>query len=198
MQIVKILFLSATLFNYSQNCNQESVISFQQNLNQHYNNNEKSPLKAKDLEVFKALDFFEIDLNYCVKATLVLTPNEQPFEMQTTTDRKPLYIKHGILHFIINEKSFQLEAYRQLSQNKSIINHKLFVPFTDLTSGNESYSGGRYLDIDNPQGEEDLIINFNNCYNPYCAYNKKYSCPIPPTANDLKIEIRAGAKKIKE
>jgi uncharacterized protein (DUF1684 family) len=70
------------------------------------------------------------------------------------------------------------------------------VPFTDLTCGNESYGGGRYLDIDIPEGEE-IIIDFNRCYNPYCAYNEKYSCPLTPAVNDLKVEIKAGVKKFK-
>jgi uncharacterized protein (DUF1684 family) len=69
----------------------------------------------------------------------------------------------------------------------------LFIPFRDLTSGKESYGGGRYIDTEIPAGET-LILDFNRAYNPYCAYSHRYSCPIPPEENTLKVEIRAGEK----
>jgi len=68
----------------------------------------------------------------------------------------------------------------------------LFIPFKDLTSGTETYGGGRYMDIMIPEGDE-IILNFNTAYNPYCAYANGYFCPIPPAENTLNVEIRAGA-----
>ena len=68
------------------------------------------------------------------------------------------------------------------------------MPFSDLTSGNESYIGGKYIDMKVPEGNT-IIIDFNTSYNPYCAYNEGYSCPIPPKENDLMVEVRAGVKK---
>lgn len=196
MKIVNCLCLFFTICNYSQNCDEESARHYHQKLNQQYGNVEKSPLKAKDLESFKSLNFFDVNMAFCVKAKLVLTPEEKPFEMLTTTDRKPLYVKYGILHFEINGKACQLEAYQSIPKDKSIINNFLFIPFTDLTSGNESYGGGRYLDIEIPESDA-LTIDFNKCYNPYCAYNEKYSCPLTPAVNDLAVEIKAGVKKFK-
>jgi uncharacterized protein (DUF1684 family) len=67
----------------------------------------------------------------------------------------------------------------------------LFLPFTDLTNGNETYGSGRYIDLRIPE-RETIIIDFNKAYNPYCAYNYGYACPIPPKENKLKVEIRAG------
>jgi uncharacterized protein (DUF1684 family) len=72
----------------------------------------------------------------------------------------------------------------------------LFVPFKDKTSGITSYEGGRYIDIDIPTTDE-VVLDFNKAYNPYCAYNSKYSCPIPPAVNSLAIEILAGEKAYK-
>ncbi len=69
----------------------------------------------------------------------------------------------------------------------------LFLPFTDLTNGNGTYGGGRYIDLEIPKGDT-MVIDFNKSYNPYCAYNGKYSCPIPPKENDLNIAIKAGVK----
>ena len=70
---------------------------------------------------------------------------------------------------------------------------RLFVPFTDLTSGSETYPAGRYLDLDrNRTGI--YIIDFNRAYNPYCYYNPTYDCPYPPRENRLRVPIRAGEK----
>jgi len=72
----------------------------------------------------------------------------------------------------------------------------LFLPFTDATNGNETYGGGRYIDLSIPNGDQ-IVIDFNKAYNPYCTYNKKYSCPIVPSQNALDIEIFAGVKAFK-
>ena len=72
----------------------------------------------------------------------------------------------------------------------------LFLPFTDKTNGSETYTGGRYIDLSIPEGDT-LEINFNKAYNPYCAYNPKYSCPIVPGVNALDTEVRAGVKAFK-
>ena len=69
----------------------------------------------------------------------------------------------------------------------------LFLPFTDNTNGEQTYTGGRYIDLSIPDGDT-IVVDFNKAYNPYCAYNKKYSCPIVPSVNNLDTEIRAGVK----
>jgi uncharacterized protein (DUF1684 family) len=69
----------------------------------------------------------------------------------------------------------------------------LFLPFSDATNGNETYSGGRYIDLRIPTSDS-VLIDFNKAYNPYCAYNPKYSCPIVPKQNRLPIPVRAGVK----
>ena len=70
----------------------------------------------------------------------------------------------------------------------------MFLPFSDLTSGNETYGGGRYIDLEIPKGKT-ITIDFNQAYNPYCAYNPKYSCPIVPAENELLTNVNAGVKK---
>ena len=176
----------------------DSVIAFQKQINSEYKDEKESPLLEKDLKKFKSLDFYPINEKFFVLAKFTRTPDEKPFEMPTTTTRKPIYVKYGEAHFSIDGKSFKLNIY-QSQDLKKIEKYKnsLFLPFTDLTSGVESYGGGRYVDLEIPEG--DLIpIDFNTAYNPYCAYNHKYSCPIPPQENDLEIEIKAGVKKFKK
>jgi hypothetical protein len=115
--------------------------------------------------------------------------------MKTSTDREPLYVKYGEVEFTIDGKALKLNVYKniELSKKKEYKNY-LFLPFSDLTSGNESYIGGKYIDLKTPKGNT-IAIDFNRSYNPYCAYNYKYSCPKVPLDNDLNIAIKAGVKK---
>ena len=115
--------------------------------------------------------------------------------MKTTTDRAPLYVKYGEISFNLNGEKFKLNVYQNLELiKKPGFKKHLFLPFSDLTSGNETYIGGRYIDMEIPKGKT-IIIDFNQAYNPYCAYNYKYSCPIVPLENDLATHINAGVKK---
>lgn len=155
----------------------------------------KSPLTTEDRRNFHGLDFFAPDAKYFVNAQFRRTKNEKPFEMKTSTARLPIYVKYGELTFTLDGKMFKLNVYQnvELVKKKEYTDY-LFLPFSDLTSGKETYIGGRYIDLKIPKGDT-MAIDFNQAYNPYCAYNYKYSCPIVPLENDLGIEIKAGVKK---
>lgn len=174
---------------------------YQQKLNASYKDASTSPLKTSDLKNFKGLDFFPIDSSFIVIAELKRTENAPIFEMATTTDKKPLYKEFGILNFTLEGKKFELTIY-QSQDNTTDEKYKnyLFLPFTDDTSGNESYGGGRYMDVMTTDIKKNntILLNFNNTYNPYCAYNDKYSCPLTPKKNHLNIEINAGVKTFKK
>jgi len=168
---------------------------YQQKLNASYKDASKSPLKKKDLKGFKGLDFFTVDSTFIVIAKLVKTVNAPTFEMATNTDRKPLYKEYGTLNFTLKGKACELTIYRsQDDLRDEKYKDYLFLPFTDATSSNESYGGGRYMDVMTTSENTDgtIELNFNNTYNPYCAYNAKYSCPLTPRQNHLDIEIKAG------
>jgi uncharacterized protein (DUF1684 family) len=170
---------------------------YQQELNASYKDATKSPLKKKDLRTFKGLDFFPVDATFIVIAKLTKTANAPTFEMATTTDRKPLYKEYGVLNFQLKGKDCALTIYQsQDDLRDEEYKDYLFLPFTDDTSGNESYGGGRYMDamITDEKADGTIELNFNNTYNPYCAYNDKYSCPLTPRKNHLNIEIKAGIK----
>lgn len=198
MKKVLFFFLFSQLAFSQQQFERDSVIQFQKNMNEHYADSVKSPLKKKDWAVFKALEFFPISEKYFVTATFKRTKKEKPFEMKTTTSRKPLYVKYGELHFEIDGIPCQLNVYQNVEfSKKPVYKNTLFLPFTDYTSGVESYGGGRYIDLEIQKGNT-WTIDFNQAYNPYCAYNEKYSCPIVPEENDLKVEIKAGVKAFKK
>jgi hypothetical protein len=189
-----LLFLFCSTFVFAQKDLLASK-KFQTELNQSYADSLKSPLTKEDLNHFKGLDFFPINEKYIVEATFVRTKKEKPFGMKTTTSRTPLYKKYGELLFSIDGKEFKLNVYQNIDLiKKPGYDDYLFLPFSDLTCGKESYIGGRYVDVRIQKGTI-WTIDFNKAYNPYCAYNYEYSCPIVPLENDLDIEILAGVKK---
>jgi len=191
-KILVFLFCSAVVFAQKDiTASQE----FQSKLNKSFSDSLKSPLTKDDLKEFKGLDFFPISEKFIVEALFIRTKREKAFAMKTTTSRTPLYVKYGELHFKIDEKEFKLNVYQNIDLSKKPgYSDYLFLPFSDLTCGKESYIGGRYVDMRMQKGKT-WIIDFNKAYNPYCAYNYKYSCPIVPLENDLDIEILAGVKK---
>jgi hypothetical protein len=169
--------------------------AYQQKENAIFKDASKSPLKKKDIKNFKGLNFFPVDSSFIVTAKLVKILDAPTFKMATTTDRNPLYKEYGILTFALQGKKCSLTVY-QSQEDLENENSKdnLFLPFTDATSGNESYGGGRYMDLlitdETPDGT--ILLNFNNTYNPYCAYNEKFSCPLTPRKNHLDLAIKAG------
>ena len=168
---------------------------FQKKLNVEFADATKSPLTEKDRTDFKGLDFFPIDKAFTVEAKFTKSKNEKSFEMKTTTDRMPLYVNSAQPPFTINGENFKLNVYQNLELIKRPgFKKHLFLPFSDLTSGNETYGGGRYIDLEIPKGKT-ITIDFNQAYNPYCAYNPKYSCPIVPAENELLTNVNAGVKK---
>ncbi|SDS12387.1 hypothetical protein SAMN04515667_1464 [Formosa sp. Hel1_31_208] len=190
-----LLFLFISTLSCAQNKRPISGdTEFQQEINAEYKDATTSPLKDKDRKNFKGLEFFKFDSTFVVKATFKRTPNEEVFKMKTTTSRLPEYVKYGVITFELNGRSHELNIY----QNQGLIKTEeyvdyLFLPFLDNTNGEESYGGGRYIDMRIPEGDE-LVIDFNKAYNPYCAYNERYSCPIVPRENYLDLDIRAGVK----
>lgn len=160
-----------------------------------FSNPQTSPLTPEGLRHFHGLDYFDIDYNYRFEANFIRTDDTEIFKMPTTTDRSPEYRKYGEIHFTVEGKDCVLSAYESIAHIDDEAHNKyLFVPFKDHTNGDSSYGGGRFLDVEIPEANT-IVIDFNMNYNPYCAYNHAYSCPIPPEENHLDIAIPAGVKK---
>ena len=174
------------------------IQSWQEEQNKEFSTPNKSPLTKEGLSIFKGLNFYKVNLKFRVDAKFERTPFEPVFGMPTTTTRLPEYKKYGVAFFSINGVEYKLNVYQnQKAKNIKGYENHLFIPFIDLTSGNSSYSGGRYIDLLIPKGDV-LIIDFNKSYNPYCAYNHKYSCPIPPSENSIDVRIEAGVMAYKD
>jgi TonB family protein len=170
------------------------VLAFQKELNDSYKNPKESPLDPADLEKFTEHPFFPINLTYRVNAKLRVTPGTPVLHLKTSTSRLTNDRVYGYVEFSLRGKEFKLPVYQSAEANRDpeYADH-LFFPFTDLTNGVESYGGGRYIDLQIPKGD-DIIVDFNKAYNPYCAYSSRYSCPKVPAENQMDIDIPAGVK----
>lgn len=176
----------------------KSQSEFQNQQNSFFKDVSKSPLKPKDLKAFEGLDFFPIDSTLVVEAQLKRTPNTPFFDMKTTTKRVTKERVFGVLSFTVNNKSYNLNVYQSApNPDSDAESDYLFLPFLDATNGTETYGGGRYIDLKIPEGNQ-MTVDFNTSYNPYCAYNEKYSCPIVPRENYLSLKIKAGVKRFKD
>lgn len=157
---------------------------------------ERSPLKRNDL---KDLDFFPIDTNFRVKASFKLFTDADTLDFKTSSGKIKQFTPYAVLFFEINSIPCSLYVYNslQLSGDVKYVNY-LFLPFTDITNGNETYGGGRYIDLDKRDFSfGSIILDFNKAYNPWCAFGEGFNCPIPPWENELNLEITAGEKKFK-
>lgn len=167
---------------------------FQEELNASYRNPEESPLEPQDMAAFEGLHFFPIKEKYRVEARFVRTSGSKPFRMATSTNRLPVYEKYGEAHFELDGQQVVIPIYQNhgLRETEEYRDY-LFLPFQDKTNGDSTYGGGRYVELRIPAGDT-IIIDFNKAYNPYCAYNSRYSCPIPPKANRISLSIPVGVK----
>ena len=153
----------------------------------------RSPLKEEDLI---NLDFYPPSAKAQVKASFKLTPNELPFEMPTYSGLTRQYRKWGEANFTWDGIIATLAVYENLTlASKPEYMDYLFLPFKDETNGVTTYGGGRYLNMSKLVTEDgEIIIDFNRCYNPWCAYSDGFNCPIPPRENNLSFPIQAGEK----
>lgn len=145
----------------------------------------------KDRKYFR---FFPVDSKYNVQCSFEKITDTIGFNMNTSAKTLKHYYKYGRLEFKIADKILHLFVYqsKDLMQTEQYKDY-LFVPFTDATSGDESYGSGRYLEFNIKDIKNNQVqLDFNKAYNPYCAYSPNYKCPIPPRENFLTIAIKAG------
>lgn len=153
----------------------------------------RSPLKQDDLAFLR---FYEPNESYRVECAFKTVKSSDFFKIQTYDGKTKEYIKYGILTFTLNGRELSLSVYRSpvLMKMEQYKNY-LFIPLKDLTSGKETYGGGRYLDIQTTDIRNGrLLLDFNKLYNPYCAFSDGFSCPVPPKENHLPVAIEAGEK----
>ena len=122
-------------------------------------------------------------------ARLERLPDPETVIMLTSRNLEKRFVRYARLHFTVDGTACALAAFKSAADASD--DRTLFVPFTDVTTGAETYPAGRFLDLDEPAGEI-VVLDFNRAYNPLCNYSPAYNCPIPPAENRLPVAIRAG------
>ncbi len=157
-----------------------------------FRSDSNSPIPPSSRSRFHGLSYFDVNpaLRFHVKLNRYPVPRE--VHLGTNTGEVRQALRYGYFEFTVDGKNCRLQVYR-IEDTNTGGEPSLFVPFRDATSGKETYAAGRYIDLkENTTGYYDL--DFNLAYNPYCAYSKEYSCPVPPAENTLPVSIRAGEK----
>lgn len=145
----------------------------------------QSPLTNEQKQHFNGLAYFPEDPQLKLQVKIEEYPEKEVLEMQTTTGGVQTYQRYGKIKFDVNGQESELTIYAG--------SHDYFLPFVDALAGKETYGAGRYLEPQ-PLGKGLFLVDFNLAYNPYCAYNEYWSCPITPFENRIKVPIRAGEK----
>jgi len=156
--------------------------------------NIESPLTEEQKKDFKELDFYPIDPVYKVRAKMVPVEDRKMMELPMTDGTVEKYLKHSFAEFQLSGQTYRLLLLQSV---KELDKRNFFLAFADATSGDETYGGGRYINL-RQDGKNSITIDFNMAYNPYCAYNPDFACPLPPKENIMEIAIRAGEKDYKK
>jgi uncharacterized protein (DUF1684 family) len=153
---------------------------------------EKDSPFAGSKDAFQGLKYFSPDLKYRVTATLVPIDNKQVIALPTSDGLEKKYLEYGYAEFKLDGVANRLIILEMTDPGP--FRGTLFLAFADETSAHETYGAGRYLELKKVPGATSVVLDFNNAYNPYCAYSDNFSCPFPPKGNVLHVAIKAGEK----
>lgn len=193
--IIGIIFYSLNDTKPSASAYLSQLNKFRRDKNQTFRQGENSPLETTQKAQFDSLKYYPGDPALLPHADVSRNEKPDTVLLQTTDNKAEKYLNWGLVKFSINDTPQQLRLYLKANGRDST----LFIPFTDLTNGHDTYGGGRYLDAPIPKlNESEIALDFNRAYNPFCAYNNAYSCPVPPAENRLQVAIAAGEKSFHE
>ncbi len=152
----------------------------------------QSPIPPGELHKFKGLDYYDLDPAFSFELELHEHAEKKTLKVMDSKNMERQFIRWGEFRFKIGDKDCVLQAYKS-----NLMEDRLFVPFRDATSGKETYSAGRYMDLDpenHQTSEGKWIFDLNSAYNPWCAYSEAYACPFVLPENWLKVSVLAGEK----
>jgi len=154
----------------------------------------QSPVPPEERESFDGLSYFAPAPAYRVETSVAVHEDPEPVPMETTAGNEVRYVRVATFSFEIDAEAYEIHGYRQRPDDEE---EPIFVPFRDKTTGQETYRGGRYLEL-HPEGDlEDgdaVVVDFNLAYTPFCAFSEAFECPLPPEENWLETAIRAGER----
>ena len=154
----------------------------------------QSPIPPEHREAFSGLDYFDPDPDYRVAASVTAHDDPDPVPMEATAGNEVRYVRIVTFGFDLGGEAVELHGYKQRPEDDE---EAVFVPFRDKTTGQESYRGGRYLELhpENDLADGDVVtLDFNLAYSPFCAFSDTFSCPLPPEENWLDVAVRAGER----
>jgi uncharacterized protein (DUF1684 family) len=163
-----------------------------ENKNNFFGMHSQSPIPPEDRQKFRGLEYYPPDPGYRFEIELSEHKEKGVLKIEDTQGNEREFLKWGEFRFKIGDTDCKLQVYKSEPTEE-----RLFVPFRDATSGKETYGAGRYLDLEPGKHyttEGKWILDFNEAYNPWCAYSKDYACPFVPPENWLKVPIKAGEK----
>ena len=155
-----------------------------------FKNGDESPLVFQQKLQFTSLNYFPVDKQYLIKADFELNPLKETLRIGYSDGSEKLYLRYGFATFDLMGERQKLTVLKPTFFEEE---EYLFLAFYDETSTLETYGGGRYIDLDTDPGKT-IDIDFNRAYNPYCAYNEEYRCPLPPRENQVTVAVKAGEK----
>jgi uncharacterized protein (DUF1684 family) len=168
----------------------ERIRTQRQEKEAYFRESEHSPLPPELRgEAFPGLAYFDPDPEYRFVLPLHEHNSKEQITVETTADGEQTYLQWGEFRFDLDGETHTLQAYRPDPDAD-----RLWVPFRDDSSGEDTYGSGRYLDLDTHRVDGEWVLDFNEAYNPTCAYNPAYECPLVPLDNWLDVSIEAGEK----
>jgi len=168
------------------------LTDFRKHKDEFFGGDDQSPLTPDQRRGFQGLSYYDENPGLGLELSAQEFDDKEVVEMQTSTGDIAAYRRWGRIAFEVEGETGELTLY----QDGHGHGEEFFVPFVDSTSGVETYGSGRYIEA-HPLPGGKVSIDFNYAYNPYCAYNERWSCPLTPLENRLQVPIHAGEKSFK-
>jgi uncharacterized protein len=194
--VTVIISLVIIYYSFSGSENSEAYVASIQKMREEKDNDMRtssdSPFAKDTTHTFKGLQYFPIDAAYRVQALLTPIQQKKAVTLPTSDGKEKSYLEYAYAEFEMQGQQNKLLILEIMDMGP--YRGTLFLAFADQTSAIETYGAGRYLDVKKLPGSSSVTLDFNEAYNPYCAYNDEFSCPFPPKENILNIRIEAGEK----
>jgi uncharacterized protein len=190
LSVVVVIVFYSVLSGSNDASYTESIMKERKERDHFMKTSDESPVQDK--EKFNGLNYYEPNIKYKIIANLKPVENRNVMVLATNDGDQQRYAEYARAEFVLEgiKNSLLILEVMDMGPNRG----KLFLAFGDETSAVETYGAGRYLDVAKVPGSSTITLDFNKAYNPYCAYNESFSCPLPPKENLLKVAIRAGEK----
>ncbi len=172
-----------------------ALAQFRREKDQYLREDPDSPIPEEERAAFKGLRYYPPLFVLRLAARVERLPEHAVVTVATSDGASRAFVRYALLHFTLDAQELHLTGYRSEAEDPD--SQQIFIPFRDALSGTQTYGAGRYLDVTEetgPDGAPIAILDFNLAYNPYCAYNENYSCPLTPPENTLPVPIRAGER----